>query len=269
MTLLDKLEKRFRGYGIPNLTLHLVIGQSLAYVLTMSGQFNLNVILLVPARVLEGEVWRLVTFLIVPPRTHPIFIFFALYLFYLMGTSLENYWGTFRYNIFLLIGYLATLGVSFLHPAYPASNVFLGGSIFLAFATLNPNFELALFFILPVKIKWLALITWIGYFLQLVFGGWPTRLLILASICNYLIFFGRDIALRMRAHRWRMERKAHEFARQNAPIHRCRICGITDKDDPDMTFRYCTKCDGTPCYCQNHIYNHEHITSTSNDADAE
>jgi len=126
---------------------------------------------------------------------------------------------------------------------------------------LNPNFELALFFILPVKIKWLALLTWIGYFIQIAFGNWTTRLLILASLCNYLLFFGRDITLRIRSHRWRMERTAREFARQNDPIHRCVLCGITDKDDPDMTFRYCTKCEDTPCYCQNHIKNHEHITS--------
>lgn len=260
MSLLDKLEKKYRRFGIPNLTLNLVIGQSLIYILMMTGRINVNILLLVPARVLQGEVWRLLSFLIVPPRTHPIFIFFALYLFYLMGTSLENYWGTFRYNIFLLIGYVATVTVSFLTPYYPATNVFLGGSVFLAFATLNPNFELALFFILPVKIKWLALLTWVGYFFQMIFGSWSTRLMVLASICNYLIFFGRDIAARIRSHRWRMEREAREFSRSKQPIHTCVVCGITDKDDPDMTFRYCTKCAGTPCYCSQHIHNHEHIT---------
>ena len=261
MALLDKLEKKFRSFGIPNLTLHLVIGQSLVYILLKTERINLDFIPLFPSYVLKGEVWRLFTFVIMPPLSHPIFIFFALYIFYLMGSSLENYWGTFRYNVFLLIGYVATVAVSFVTPDYPATNIFLGGSVFLAFATLNPNFELALFFILPVKIKWLALLTWLGYGFQLLFGTWSTRLLILASICNYLIFFGRDIVFRIRSHRWRMERKAKEFSRQNAPIHRCVICGITDKDDPEMAFRYCTKCEGTPCYCINHIKDHEHITS--------
>lgn len=260
MSLLDKLEKKYQRFGIPNFTLNLVIGQSLVYILAMTGRVNVDFLLLVPNKVLQGEIWRLFTFVIMPPFTHPIFIFFALYLFYLMGTSLENYWGTFRYTVFLLIGYIATVLVSFFTPSYSATNLFLGGSVFLAFASLNPNFELALFFILPVKIKWLALLTWIGYFFQIGFGSWSTRFMVLASICNYLIFFSRDIVLRMRSHRWRMEREAREFSRQKDPIHRCVICGITDKDDPEMTFRYCTKCEGTPCYCNRHIHDHEHIT---------
>jgi hypothetical protein len=260
MGVLDKLEKKFRRVGIPNITLYLVFGQGLMYFLAMTNRPEIvKLIALIPIQVLRGEVWRLVTFVFTPPSTHPIFLFFALYLFYLMGTSLENYWGTFRYNLFLLIGYLATVAVSFLTPSFPASVTFLAGSVFLAFATLNPNFQLLLFFIVPVKIKWLALLTWISYGVMMLSPGWTTRLLILASICNYLVFFGRDILLRIRAGRWRMERKAREFSRQNDPIHRCSICGITDKDNPEMTFRYCTKCEGTPCYCQDHIRNHPHL----------
>jgi hypothetical protein len=191
--------------------------------------------------------------------THPIFIIFALYLFYLMGTALENYWGTFRYNIFLLIAYIATIAVSFITPSAPSTNIFIGGSVFLAFAYLNPNFELMIFFILPVKIKWLAMLTWIGYFLTFAFGSWTSRLLVLASISNFLFFFGKDLWLMIRSRRWRMERQIREFATQNDPVHRCTACGITDKDDPDMEFRYCTKCEGTLCYCREHIRNHEHV----------
>jgi hypothetical protein len=263
MALLDKLDKKFRHVGIPHVTLYLVFGQSLVYVLSLSGKVDLTRIALIPVKVLEGEVWRLFTFLFMPPLTHPIFIVFALYLFYLMGTALENHWGVFRYNIFLLIVYIATVAVSFITPFSPSSNIFIGGSVFLAFAFLNPDFELALFFILPIKIKWLALLTWIGYFFQIAFGTWTSRLLVLASISNFLIFFGKDIFLLMRSHRWRMGRKVRKFATQNNPVHCCTICGITDKDDPTMEFRYCTKCAGTLCYCRDHIRNHEHITSAS------
>ncbi len=264
MSILDKLEKKFRYAGIPNITLYLVFGQAFVYVLGMSGQSQIfHVIALVPALVLRGEVWRVVTFLFTPPASHPIFLFFALYLFYIMGSALEQYWGTFRYNVFLLIGYVATVAVSFFTPYAAASVIFLGGSVFLAFATLNPNFELLIFFILPVKIKWLALLTWVGYGYTILMGDWTSRLLILASLCNYFVFFARDIALRIRTGRWKMERKAKEFARQNEPVHRCVICGVTDKDKPDMTFRYCTKCAGTPCYCVEHIQNHEHITTAA------
>ncbi len=262
MSLLDKLEKKFRYAGISNITLYLVFGQAMVFVLAMSGKSNiLHAIILVPALVLQGEVWRIVTFLFMPPANHPIFLFFALYLFYIMGSALENYWGTFRYNVFLLIGYVATVAVSFLTPSSMASVTFLAGSVFLAFATLNPNFTLMLFFILPVKIKWLALLAWLGYGYTLLMGGWTSRLMVIASLCNYFVFFARDIALRFRSSRWKMERQAKEFARQNEPVHRCVVCGVTDKDNPDLTFRYCTKCAGTPCYCEEHINNHEHITT--------
>ena len=192
MAVLDKLEKRFRKLGIPNITLYLVFGQAFVYVMAISGQQHvLSQIMLIPKLVLRGEVWRLFTFVFMPQAQHPIFLFFALYIFYLMGSSLENFWGTFRYNVFLLIGYVATVAVSFLTPYAPASVAFLGGSVFLAFATLNPNFQLRLFFMFPIEIKWLALLTWIGYAFTLITGSWSSRFLILASLCNYFVFFCR------------------------------------------------------------------------------
>lgn len=259
MGLLNKLDKKFHNWGIPHITINLVIGQSLVYLLVMTERISLGFLYLIPARVLEGEVWRLFTFVLIPPRTSPIFIVFALYIFYLMGTALENYWGVFRYNLFLLIAYIATILVSFLTPTSPSTNLFIGGSVFLAFAYLNPDFQLLLFFLIPVKVKWLALLTWIGYAFTVIFGSWTARLSVLASISNFLIFFGHDIILTMRARQRRMEIKAREFAAQHAPIHQCTTCGVTDKDDPSIEFRYCTKCTETLCYCQDHIRNHEHI----------
>lgn len=263
MALLDRLEKRFRKYGIPNVTLAITFGQGLIYFLSRNNPLVEKHFALIPERVLDGEIWRLFTFIFEPPATHPVFLFFALYLFYLMGSALENFWGDFRYNVFLLIGYVATVAASFAALLFGAQGAtsaeFIGGSVFLAFATLNPNFELVVFFILPVKIKWLALLTWLTYGFLLLFGDWLTRMLILASISNYLVFFGRDIALRMRSGRWRMERQAREFSRRNETAHRCVLCGVTEKERPDMTFRYCTKCAGTPCYCQEHIKNHAHV----------
>ncbi len=262
MALLDKLEKKFRRAGIPNITLYLVFGQALVFVMAKSGQPQvIGLIALIPKLVLQGEFWRLFTFVFMPQANHPIFLFFALYIFYIMGSALENYWGTFRYNVFLLIGYVATVAVSFLTPYTSASVIFLGGSVFLAFATLNPSFQLMLFFLFPIEIRWLALLAWIGYVFTLLTGSWSSRFLILASLCNYFVFFGSDIVLRIRSRRWKMERKAKEFARQNEATHRCVSCGVSDKDHPDMGFRYCTKCAGTPCYCLDHIKNHEHIPS--------
>jgi hypothetical protein len=224
----------------------------------LSGRFILERVVLVPALALAGEWWRLVTFLFIPPLTNPIFAFFAWYLFYLMGTALEGHWGAFRYNLFLVVGYLVTVAVTFLFPYSAATNVFLFGSVFLAFAHLFPDFQLYIFFILPVKIKWLALLTWIGYAYQFLAGSWPVRFLVLASISNYLLFFGRDIVLRMRAGKRVMTAQARELTGTKEAFHTCSACGVTDLSHPRMQFRYCPECGGLG-YCEEHIFNHEHV----------
>jgi hypothetical protein len=262
MNLLDKLEKRIGRFALTNVTLYIIAGQVIFYVLWLTNRFDLQIILLIADRVLKGEIWRLFTFAFVPPEWNVVFAFFAWYLFYLMGMALENHWGAFRYNIFLLIGYLATVGVSFLTPDMPLTNAFIGGSVFLAFAFLYPDFAVYLFFILPVKVKWLALVTWIFYFFSFVFGGWTTRLTILASVANFLLFFGRDIVAKIKAGRRRMAVQAQRLAQQNKPFHQCAVCGKTDRSHPNMEFRYCGQCKPTRCYCKDHIFNHEHIVKT-------
>jgi len=266
MKLLDELERRIGRFALPHLTIALVLCQVVAFVLGHVNPENRDRLYLIPDKVLAGEFWRLFTFLIVPPGANPILAFFYWYLFYLMGTALEHYWGVFRYNIFLLIGFVATVGVSFLQPDLPSSNAFVQGSVFLAFAYLYPDFELNLFFILPVKIKWFALVAWIGYLLVALFGTWLYRWLVLASISNFLLFFGKDISYRMLAGRRRMASQAAGFAQADKPFHRCTVCGITDKTNPKMDFRYCSKCEGTCCYCSDHLQNHEHIVRTGNAA---
>jgi hypothetical protein len=261
MGLLDKLEKKFRNLAVPNVTLYLIMGQVLFYVLSMAGRFDLGRIVLVPALVLAGEWWRLITFLFIPPLTNLIFAFFAWYMFYLMGGALEGHWGTFRYNLFLLVGYIVTVAVAFLFPLSAATNIFIGGSVFLAFAFLFPEFEILIFFILPVKMKWLALITWITYGYQLFVGPWSTRLFVLASISNFLLFFGKDILWRMKTGNRRMVTKAKELSGKKEAFHRCAVCGITDLTDPGMEFRYCSDCGGLG-YCKDHIFNHEHVKKT-------
>lgn len=262
MRILDQLERKYGRYGVPNVTVGLIFLQVIAYILSISRLEILHGLYLKPSLVLEGQIWRLFTFLAVPPITNPIFAFFFWYLFYLMGTALENHWGTFRYNIYLLIGYIATVAVSFLVPDTVSTNLFLQGSVFLAFAFLYPDFVIYIFFILPVKIKWLALLTWIGYFFTLVFGGWSSRLLVLASICNFLLFFAADIRERIKTGKRHMEFQAKRTAQHSKkePFHRCVVCGITDITNPDMDFRYCPECKDTPGYCSEHLPNHQHIT---------
>jgi hypothetical protein len=264
MRWLDRLERRFPTAGVPNVTLALILAQISVYIISKANPQILEAFYLIPDRVLEGQVWRLISFLAVPPLMNPFFAFFFWYLFYLMGNSLEHFWGAFRYNIFLLVGYVATVGVSFLVPDAHSSNGFLQGSVFLAFAFLNPDFLLYILFILPVKIKYLALIQWIVYAYNLIFGDWITRLLVLASVCNYLLFFWSDIKDRIKTGRRHMTSQAARFSQtrpEKEPFHRCVVCGITDISHPDIDFRYCTQCAGTPGYCSEHLPGHQHIAS--------
>lgn len=266
MGFLNRWEQRLRPFAIPQLTLGLVLAQVVAYIALFAAQGMENQgaaqrLMLIPDLVMAGEVWRLITFLAVPPVTNPIFAFFFWYIFFMMGSALEQNWGDFRYNLYLLIGYLATVAVSFLTPSMPASNGYLQASVFLAFAQLYPNFELRLFFILPVKVKWLALIAWIGYFLTVAFGSWNDRLLVLASVGNFFLFFGKEIKNQVIHGQRRMATQAKRISTKSQPyFHRCTTCGITDRDNPTMEFRYCSKCADASGYCSEHIHNHEHVT---------
>lgn len=270
MRFLRRLEQTLGRFAVPQVTMALIVVQVLTYAIVYTQpnpQKKLDAVQrlqLIPERLIEdGEWWRLVTFVAEPPFTNPVFAFFGWYLFYLMGTALEHTWGTFRYNLFLLVGWLATVAASFLTPQAPASIEFLGGSVFLAFAALYPDFLIVLFFFLPVRIKWLALLTWIWYGFLLIVGDWNSKAMILASICNFLLFFWREILDRAQTGHRRMTMQAkHVAARAKEPAyrHRCATCGITDKTHPNMEFRYCSKCAGALAYCSEHLRTHEHVT---------
>jgi hypothetical protein len=262
MSFLDRLERVFGRFALPNVTLYLIIGQVGVYLLAMLGRLDPGILVLVPDLVKEGEAWRLVSFLLMPPPSSFIFIAFAWWVFYFMGNALEGYWGAFRYNCFLFVGFALTVGLAFLVPGAVVSNTFLAGSVFLAFAYLNPDYELLLFFILPLKIRWLALIAWAGYAALFFVGGWPQRLQIIAAVGNFFLFFGRDLW----SHAGQIRRRRSVAAEQRAqgvaaeqPRHECRICHRTDRSDPQLDFRYCSKCAGAQCYCPDHIFNHEHV----------
>lgn len=269
MSFLEKIERALGRYAIPNLALYIVIGQTFVLLAVLLGKLDLRWIMLVPGLVLEGEWWRVITFVFMPPPPGLfgyIFTAFALYIFYLMGSALEGEWGAFRFNLYLIVGVGLTVGMSFLQPYAIVSNAFIAGSVFLAFAYLNPNFELMLFFILPVKIKWLALLTWVLYAVSFVTGTWSVRLQILASVGNFLVFFAPDM---LRGAKQRQRAHAREAQRREAeeqPRHRCHVCGKTDRSHPQLDFRYCSRCAGDECYCPEHIGNHVHVEATGEKA---
>jgi hypothetical protein len=270
MSTLDKLERNFGRFSIPGITRFIIVGQVLVWFGLDRQVFHAFDLVLQPAAAVHGQWWRLFTFILLPPPSSfdgvrgLLFTAFGWWLFYLLGSSLEAVWGTFRYNAFLLIGYFATVAAGFIFPGEIVPNTFLAGSVFLAFAYLNPDFELAIFLILPVKIKWLALIAWLVYAVSFVVGPWPNRLQVLATVANFVLFFGPDAwqraHLRTRQIAIRAERAA-TAPPADAPRHRCRVCGKTDRTDPQLDFRYCSKCAGDQCYCPEHIFTHVHVTA--------
>jgi hypothetical protein len=265
MSLPDKLERALGRYAIPNLSIYIVIGQVFVLLALMFNLLPVELFVLRPSRVMQGEWWRLLTFpfFLAPPTGSfgPIFTAFALYMFYMMGSALEAYWGAFRYNLFLFLGCALTVGAAFITPHNAASNLFLAGTVFLAFAYLNPDFEFMIFFILPVKVKWLALLAWVGYGVSFFLGTWPARVQVLASVGNFLLFFAGDIFGGMRRGRRAITRKTQEFNEAGEPRHRCRVCGKTDRTNPELDFRYCSKCANDECYCSEHIHNHVHVVA--------
>jgi hypothetical protein len=259
MRLLDRLERKLRPYAVPNLTIVIIIGQALVYMLGQSNPRFLDRLILIPSLVQEGEVWRLISFCFIPPPTNLIFFLIAMMLFRMMGSGLEQEWGTVRYNLYLLSGYVVTVAAAFVNPDLAASNMFIVTSVSLAFAWLNPNYVLHVMFILPVQIRWLALLAWIGLIYGLITGDMPTRLFILAGIANFILFFGRDVIQRVRSKGRRIQHTAQVAADAKKPKHECVVCGVTDKSDTTIEFRYCSKCDGALCYCENHLRDHAHV----------
>jgi hypothetical protein len=250
-----------------------------------------------PELILRGQVWRLVTFVFAPVSTGGSILltkvlFFALntFFYYWIGTALERQWGTTRFSVFYLLGVVLNVVAGLLIYAFmPITANLLGGyyfetatmhyvnlSMFFSFATLYPDMQVMLYGIIPIKIKWLA---WLDVALfaydiivSLVIRQWVTALMPIVAILNYFIFFWDDLTGTFRRGRDRVRRhtdpnvinfkKAQRQVQQNQQrgyLHKCAVCGVTDADDPNMEFRYCTKCNGYYCYCMNHINNHVHV----------
>lgn len=206
MKWLYKLEFKYRRYAIADLMKYIVILNATVFFINyLIPNTNLfQKLMLYPDRVLKGEVWRLISFLFVPDQLSPIWILFSLYFYYIVGSNLENQWGSFRFNIYYLIGVLATIAAAFIAYAIspvvagvklyiPITTMHLNLSLFLAFAHLYPNFEILIFFLIPVKVKYLAWFNWALIVFSLIFNPVTLKLAALASVLNYFIFFGKDI----------------------------------------------------------------------------
>jgi hypothetical protein len=257
MDLISKLEKRFGSWAIPNLAVYLIAIQAIGVVLLMGNYTDYNDLLLHGSSVIDrGQWWRLLSFMMLPRTMSPIWLFFAFYIFYMIGNSLEQHWGTFRFNLFILVGYLLTVVMAFINPGAIITNTYFLGCVFLAFATLFPNIEFRLFFILPVKVKWLGWLTVAAYILTLFAGNIGDRLGVVAAFATYALFFGKEFIQNVKAGQRRKAFASERAVFEAQPMHACSTCGATDKSDSSKHFRYCSACG--KCFCDEHIANHDH-----------
>lgn len=198
---LSKLENRFSRFAIRNLMTYIVAGMAMVFVAdlfigTATGRSLYSYFMFSSRAFLSGQFWRILTFIFLPPDSSLLFMVFSLYFYYLIGSSLEREWRSFWFNIYYLFGMLGTIIAGFISGA--ATNYYLNMSLFFAFAVMYPDFQLLLFFFIPIKIKWLALLDAAMFLFGFIFGSWPERAAILASLLNFLIFFGPSFCRSLR-----------------------------------------------------------------------
>ena len=280
MNWLDKLERKLGRVAMPNLTVYLLAGYVIGFAVVLLMPELLGWLTLEPALIVRGQVWRVISWVLIPPTTQPISLLFLVLLYYSLGTALERTWGTFRYNVYIFSGlFFTVLAVFIFYAVYYfgfgmeislssvglISTNYITMSIFLAFAAIYPEMEVYLYFILPIKMKWMALVYAAMALYYFVSRGAVTRVAIGASLLNFVIFFLSTRNLkryspkeRARKARFRQQSAPH-MQYSNGAKHRCAVCGRTELDDPCLEFRFCSKCNGNYEYCQDHLFTHEHV----------
>lgn len=268
---IDKFCSRHPRFGIPNLAMYIAIGQVAVGILSLLPALRMLPLLLTFSRaaILQGEVWRLVSFILIPSGVgNPFYTLLGCYVVFWTGQMLEREWGTAKFSLFYLCGVvLSILGGLLLGGT---SIYYIHLSFFLVIATMYSEMQVLFMFVLPVKMKWLAILDVALILLDALEGGPIVLLFALPSFVNYFIFTWSFWSVKLGFARRRADpqvinfKRAQKQAQKKAQetggyLHKCAVCGITDQDDPNMEFRYCSKCDGYYCYCANHINNHIHI----------
>ncbi|MBR6380751.1 MAG: hypothetical protein IKS07_03625 [Lachnospiraceae bacterium] len=310
MIHMSNFERRFGKYAIPNLTLILIIGYAIGYLMQFVNSTFLGFLTLDPYKIIHGQVWRIFTWLLIPPSgSNILFILLMLWCCYSIGTVLERTWGTYKYNVFIISGILLTVvlaftgfGVECLRYGYDQvaqleqnnlyvsemghwiefSTYYINVSIYMVFAMTYPNNTVLIYFILPVKMKWMGIIdlVYMGYLL--IVGDVFTKLAVAAALINCAFFYVANIRgisvapqqIKRRVQYNRNLRGGGNFAKgspyssgPSAPKmnpsgitrHKCAICGKTEVTDPGMEFRFCSKCNGNYEYCSTHLFTHKHV----------
>ncbi len=274
---------KHRDKGIPNLMLYISLGTALVYLFTFALQNPIlyNYLCFDRQAILQGQVWRLLTYVLTDYNSNMVLMLISLVCYYSLGRAMENAWGTCRFTLFYFCGVLM-MDIYCMIFGGVASPYYLNLSLFLGYATLYPDARFLLFFIIPVKAWIFALIDLALVVFGLVMYPFPMNLFSVISLANYFLFFGKDVA-NVIPLSWRIKIRKLFKKKGSAPkaqpktgtipfpqggrpapvkadyTHRCTVCGRTDVSNPELEFRYCSRCNGYHCYCQDHISNHNHI----------
>ena len=290
MNFLNKMERKFGRYAIPELTKYIilcyVIGYALEVFQNMTGVGIMGYLALSPYHILHGQIWRLVSWVLIPPSGLDIFTIIMLIFYYSLGTALERTWGEFRYNVYIFSGILFTVIGAFLlyfigglqislYGASIISTYYINLSIFLAFAANYPDMQVLFMMVLPLKASWIAVAEAGIYIYSFITGGLIEKIEIVLSLILIGVFFGWMTFAGPSG--FKQKKRSQEFQKTTQKMkvvkrgHKCAVCGRTDKDSPGMEFRYCSKCEGNYEYCMDHLYTHKHVkkedadNSNSND----
>ena len=271
MNYVERFCYRHPNFGIRNLMLYITIGNVAFWILGAVNPVLMSYLTFSPYHILHGQVWRLVTFMLYPPSTG-ILAFIAFYFYYWIGSSLEQHWGTGQFTIYFFTGVILTVIYGFavyfisgINLSLTATYIYL--SMFFSFAVLYPDMQVLLFYCIPIKIKYLAYVDAAMFVIALFTTPFPLNMLPLVAVLNFFIFCGGQLwSQRPR----RDSRNTVNFRRESRRIrreqeqklynHKCAVCGRTDTEFPELEFRYCSRCQGYHCFCQDHINNHIHFT---------
>ncbi len=272
-----------RNKGIPNLMMYICIGNAVVYLLSMFDQsYTLYSLLRFHKdAILAGQIWRLITY----PLTMSagmggglgiILVAISLFCFYSLGTVIERNWGTLKFNLFYLSG-IVMMDVYCMIFGGTADVTYLNLSLILAYSTMYPDARFLIFYVIPVKAWVLALIDLAFVVINFFTDPFPYNFFSIVSLANYFLFFGADVLnLFPKSFQAKLRKFLHIKPRSNPKViqfhvkpnnqqpkqdynHRCTVCGRTDVTNPELEFRYCSRCKGYYCYCQDHINDHAHI----------
>ena len=258
-------------FGIPNLMRYIVIANAVFWLMGAINPVLMNYLLFNPALILRGQIWRLVSFVFIPPSTG-VLAFIAFYFYYWIGSTLENQWGTGQFTIYFFTGVILTIVYGFAiyfitGRSMSLSSTYIFLSMFFSFAALFPDMQVLFLFIIPVKLKYLALVDAAFFVLSMITTPFPENLLPVVAVLNFLIFCGGELKNLLPR---RQSKSTINFKRESARIryeqreklytHKCAVCGRTDTEYPNLEFRYCSRCVGYHCFCEDHINNHIHFT---------